>query len=144
MKFNIRVYGILIHEEKVLLSDERFRGREFTKFPGGGLEFGEGIKDCLKRELKEELNIDVQVGELLYLTDFFVTSAFNKEDQIISVYYYVNSQEIDKIKVSDIPLNFQNEEHKTEVYRWKNVSELTKEDMTFPIDKLVVDRIKED
>jgi len=141
MRFNIRIYGILIHEGKVLLSDERYKGREFTKFPGGGLKFGEGIIDCLKREFKEELNINIEVGELIYLTDYFITSAFDIEDQLISIYYFVNTEEVDKIVTSDIPFNFQNSESKTEVYRWRKISQLTKKEMTFPIDKHVVDLI---
>ena len=41
--FNIRVYGILINDKKqVLVSDEFIRGGYYTKFPGGGLELGEG------------------------------------------------------------------------------------------------------
>lgn len=141
MRFNIRIYGILIHEGKVLLSDERYKGREFTKFPGGGLKFGEGIIDCLKREFKEELNINIEVGELIYLTDYFITSAFDIEDQLISIYYFVNTEEVDQIVTSDIPFNFQNSESKTEVYRWRKISQLTKKEMTFPIDKHVVDLI---
>lgn len=141
MRFNIRIYGILIHEGKVLLSDERYKGREFTKFPGGGLKFGEGIIDCLKREFKEELNINIEVGELIYLTDYFIASAFDIEDQLISIYYFVNTEEVDQIVTSDIPFNFQNSESKTEVYRWRKISQLTKKEMTFPIDKHVVDLI---
>lgn len=141
MRFNIRIYGILIHEGKVLLSDERYKGREFTKFPGGGLKFGEGIIDCLKREFKEELNINIEVGELIYLTDYFIASAFDIEDQLISIYYFVNTEEVDQIVTSDIPFNFQNNESKTEVYRWRKISQLTKKEMTFPIDKHVVDLI---
>ena len=49
---NIRVYGIIINDEnQVLLSDELRFGNAFTKFPGGGLEWGEGTKDCLKLSL---------------------------------------------------------------------------------------------
>lgn len=70
--FNLRVYGILINENKqVLVSDEFIRGNYYTKFPGGGLEFGEGTRECLKREFKEELDLDITVGEHLYTTDFF-------------------------------------------------------------------------
>ena len=48
--FNIRVYGILINEQhQLLVSDEYIRGNYYTKFPGGGLEFGEGTRDCLVR-----------------------------------------------------------------------------------------------
>ena len=54
-QFNIRVYGILINERnEVLLTDEYRFGTEITKFPGGGLEFGEGTIDCIKREMMEE------------------------------------------------------------------------------------------
>ena len=60
--FNIRVYGILLNEQQQLLvSDEYIRGGYYTKFPGGGLEYGEGTRDCLKREFKEEMDLDVEV-----------------------------------------------------------------------------------
>ena len=53
-KFNIRVYGILINEQdQVLITDELIKGHKITKFPGGGLEFGEGTIDCIKREFIE-------------------------------------------------------------------------------------------
>ncbi len=93
--FNIRVYGILINEQKqVLLSDEFIRGNYYTKFPGGGLEVGEGTRDCLKREFKEEMNLNVQIGDHIYTTDFYQKSAFNPEHQIVSVYYYVKALEL--------------------------------------------------
>jgi 8-oxo-dGTP pyrophosphatase MutT (NUDIX family) len=75
--FNVRVYGILLGENgQVLVTDELIRGAYITKFPGGGLEFGEGTRDCLKREFKEEMDLDVEVGDHLYTTDFFQMSAF--------------------------------------------------------------------
>ena len=53
--FIIRVYGIYIDPDKgILVSDELVNGKYITKFPGGGLEFGEGTIDCLKREMVEE------------------------------------------------------------------------------------------
>ena len=70
--FNVRVYGVLLDEEKrLLVSDEFIRGQYITKLPGGGLEIGEGTRDCLQREFKEETGLDVKVGEHLYTTDFF-------------------------------------------------------------------------
>src|SRR4026208_1617416 len=92
--FNIRVYGILINSEKqVLVSDEFIRGNYYTKFPGGGLELGEGTRDCLKREFIEEMNLDVEVGDHLYTTDYYQQSAFNPAHQIISIYYFVKALE---------------------------------------------------
>ncbi len=87
-QFNIRVYGICINEHnEVLVSNEKHNGFSFTKFPGGGLEFGEGTIDCLKREFLEEFNAEIEVIDLFYLTDFYQTSAFNKKHQLISIYY---------------------------------------------------------
>ena len=97
--FNVRIYGLLINDlDQVLISDEEEYGVRFSKFPGGGLEYGEGLIEGLKREFEEECNADVDVLEHFYTTDFFVKSAFN-ESQIISVYYLV------KVK-NELALNF--------------------------------------
>ncbi|MFN5910799.1 MAG: NUDIX domain-containing protein, partial [Bacteroidota bacterium] len=64
-RFNLRVYGILINDrDEVLVSDECRNGFSFTKFPGGGVEVGEGFPQALEREFEEELGIRVEVGEL--------------------------------------------------------------------------------
>src|SRR5260221_6288933 len=103
----LRVYGILINENKqVLVSDEYIRGNYYTKLPGGGLEFGEGTRDCLKREFKEELDLEVEVGDHIYTTDFFVMSAFNSAHQIISIYYYAKALEPIKAPLRIIPFDF--------------------------------------
>src|SRR5665213_872110 len=95
--FNVRVYGLLINEsEEILITDEQEYGMRFTKFPGGGLEFGEGLTEALKREFMEECNMEIDVISHFYTTDFFVKSAFN-DSQIISVYYLVKNKN---------PLNF--------------------------------------
>lgn len=97
-RFNIRVYGILVQDNKILLSEEEYKGRHLVKFPGGGLEYGEGLLEALIRECQEELNCRVEVGELYFVTDYFIQSAFIETDQIISFYYLISTE--DKITES--------------------------------------------
>ena len=136
-KFNIRVYGLLVNQHnEILVSDERRNGHVFTKFPGGGLEWGEGTIDCLKREFQEEIGIAVEVGDLFYATDFFQQSAFSDHDQLISIYYWVSYAEMETIGC--LP------KHATEDYevvRWVKLTELSPEIMTFPIDKIVLNKL---
>jgi ADP-ribose pyrophosphatase YjhB (NUDIX family) len=151
-RFNIRVYGILVNEKKqVLVADEFIRGGLFTKFPGGGLEFGEGTRDCLKRELKEELGIESEIGDHLYTTDFFQLSAFRPDHQIVSIYYFARQLEELKVPLRNKPFDFDekqmdiyNKTGETETFRlidWEDFSEKT---VTLPIDKIVAKLIKED
>ena len=75
-RFNIRVYGVLQRGGKVLVSHERIAGRVHAKFPGGGLEFGEGPKDAVVREFMEELGITVTVtGHGLKDPDWAIATA---------------------------------------------------------------------
>ncbi len=146
--FNVRVYGILIDSNnRVLVSDEFIRGDYFTKLPGGGMELGEGARDCLKREFKEETGLDVVVGDHIYTTDFFQISAFNNKDQIISIYYYVKAQEPINLKTQTTPFNFEpyqiaDPNGESEVFRWVEWNDLNEEVMSLPIDKKVIQLIK--
>ncbi|HKL39427.1 MAG TPA: NUDIX domain-containing protein, partial [Cryomorphaceae bacterium] len=87
--FNVRVYGALICRGHILVSDETIKDFSFTKLPGGGLEFGEGTLECLKREFVEETALDIRVVRHLYTTDFFQVSAYNENHQVVSIYYVV-------------------------------------------------------
>src|ERR1041385_3378794 len=102
-RYNIRVYALIIHEGRILITDEMRGGTRMTKFPGGGLEWGEGIADCLHRECEEEMHQVPVSWEHFYTTDFFVASAFRAEDQLISIYYKVNLPAPEKILTSEIP-----------------------------------------
>lgn len=140
-RFNVRVYGILIKNEAVLLSDERLKHYEFTKFPGGGLEFGEGPADCIIREMKEEIGLDYQIKSHFYTTDFYQESAFNPNHQIISIYYLLEGPSPDESLLSTSSFDFK-KEGDDQRFRWVLISELSEANVTFPIDKKVVQLIK--
>lgn len=150
-QFNIRVYGILLTLDKqVLVCDEIIRGNYFTKFPGGGLEFGEGTRDCLKREFKEELNLNVEVGDHIYSTDFFQMSAFNPQQQIISLYYFVKALEPIPAVLRMKPFDFDEkqmqlyyETGETETFRFIDWNDFSEESVSLPIDKIVAGILKE-
>jgi 8-oxo-dGTP diphosphatase len=139
-KFIIRVYGILIHNEAVLVSDEVIAGKHVTKFPGGGLEFGEGTLECLEREFYEELNLKVNITGHFYTTDFYVPSAFDPTTQVISIYYLVNPINTDKL---EHPKSHTDEK---QLFRWIPLAQLRDLDFTLVIDKrvanMVIDRFR--
>lgn len=146
----LRVYGILLNEKKqVLVSDEFIRGDYFTKFPGGGLEFGEGTRDCLKREFMEEVNLKVDVGAHLYTTDFYQPSAFRAGQQILSVYYWVKALEEIRKPLRTTVHHFDEEQmalyretQAIESFRFVDWNEFSEESVTLPIDKIVAGMIK--
>jgi 8-oxo-dGTP diphosphatase len=140
-KFNIRVYGLLLVNNCVLVSDEFLWGKSLTKFPGGGLEWGEGTIDCLRREFQEELGLAVTVEKLFYVTDFFQESLLDKDQQIISIYYRVSSLDHGAIPVKSTPHDHAVREHESQVFRWLALNEMKPEDFYFPIDKIVVQQL---
>ena len=149
--FTIRVYGILLGENKqVLVSDEYIRGNYYTKFPGGGLELGEGTRDCLKREFMEEMNLNVAVGNHIYTTDFYQMSAFRPADQILSIYYFVNALEpitaplrLKPFDFDERELKIYEEKNETETFRFIDWNDFSAASVTLPIDKVVATMLKE-
>jgi 8-oxo-dGTP diphosphatase len=137
-RFNIRVYMLLMEGERLLLSDEMIRGKAYTKFPGGGLEFGEGLEEGLKREAMEELGQEVEVLEHFYTTDFFQRSGFRDSDQLIAVYFRVRLKEKPRFKTADKKFDFDDLDLERESFRWVSLEEMKSEDLSFPVDKHVL------
>lgn len=135
--FNVRVYGILVENSKVLVSDEHIKGMNITKFPGGGLEFGEGLIDCVKREFMEELELEIEVLSHFYTTDFFVSSAFNTNSQVISIYYLVKALGPLAFKTSSRPFDFPKVANGAQSLRWLALSGISESDFTYIIDKRI-------
>ena len=136
--YNIRVYGLLIYNDSVLVTQEFRAGMRMTKFPGGGHELGEGIGACVVREIREELEIEVELDELFYVNDFLQISAFNKEEQLISFYY--------KLRYEDMKsLSFQGQTIKKagdQIFYWVKISEIDAAQFTFPVDRVVAKKLK--
>lgn len=142
--FNVRVYGIMINEHgQVLVCDELIRKHEVTKFPGGGLEHGEGTIDCLKREFIEETGFEIEVTEHFYTTDFFQASAYNPAHQIISIYYLVKPKGEFPIRTTEKIFDFENAINYEQTFRWISLKNISENDFTLPIDRIVGRMLKE-
>lgn len=147
--FTIRVYGILINEaQQVLVSDEYIRGDFYTKFPGGGLEPGEGTRDCLEREFMEEMNLKVAVGEHIYTTDIYQQSAFNNAYQIVAIYYLVKALEPIAVPLRDKAFHFDtaqlevyNLTQQIETFRFVDWNNFMPDTVTLPLDKIAVEMV---
>ena len=140
--FNVRVYGLLFNtNNEVLLSDEYEYGQYFTKFPGGGLELGEGLIDALKREFMEECNAEIEVTGHFYTTDFYEKSSFN-DSQVISIYYL--AKEVHPLQLNFKTKVFDFDENINQSFRWVKIDKLTEADVTFKTDKTVVNLLKKE
>ena len=143
-KFNIRVYGIFVNEHnEVLISDEFQLNRKMTKFPGGGLKFGEGTIDCLRREMMEECNQEIEGIQHFYTTDFYQKALFFEDHQLISIYFTAKLTEPVNFKISNQKFDFNTMENGNQSFRWLKISEEIDNEFTFPIDKHVANLLKD-
>jgi len=65
----VRVAGILITEDGVLLIAHKKNNDVYWLLPGGGVDYGESLSEALIREFYEELNIDIEVNDLALISD---------------------------------------------------------------------------
>lgn len=142
--FVIRVYGLILNEKKeVLITDEFQLGMKMTKFPGGGLEFGEGTIDCLKREMREECyGQEIQNIKHFYTTDFYQKALFYENHQLLSIYYLAELKPPLKFNIAEKPFQFEKMENGNQSFRWVKINDLKEEELSFPIDKFVTKKLK--
>jgi ADP-ribose pyrophosphatase YjhB (NUDIX family) len=141
--FNVRVYMVVTRtsertgEQEVLVSYERLPMGGVMKFPGGGLEWGEGAKACIRREAIEELGQAVQVGELLHVSEGAHVSSFDPSHQVVAVHYEATLEG---------PVAFDDDGVLEDVFGkrialmtqrlgWRNVHELAARDFSFASDR---------
>ena len=141
--FIIRVYGIIVNDSnEVLLSDEYNFDRYMTKFPGGGLLFGEGPEDCIKREAREEFGQEVKIISHFYTTGFFQKARFYKNHQLISIYYKIKFIEKPVFNISEKMYDFIEKKNGNQSFRWVLIKDLKEKDLSFPIDRYVLKLLK--
>ncbi len=131
-QFNIRVYALVEHQNRFLLLKEPFMGKMIHKFPGGGLEFGEGVIDCLKREFKEELNLEIKKTKHFYTQEDFIETPAHPEKQLLLLYYKVSIQDFSVLNVLDPDI---------EEIKWISRQELSPDLFYLDVDQIVVRKL---
>lgn len=142
MPFNLRVYGLVLNASgEILLSEERRGGFEFCKFPGGGVQAGEGILDALHREFREELDAEIVDAQFFYFNDFYQPSAFNPRQQVVCFYYLVTIKHPEQLTINSKNLPLDGEPGDYERFFWMAKETVKQEMLTFPIDQKVLHKI---
>ncbi|MDO5510402.1 MAG: NUDIX domain-containing protein [Weeksellaceae bacterium] len=131
-QFNVRVYALIVHEDALLVIKEPYAGEILYKFPGGGIEFGEGLVAGLQRELMEELNLEIESYQHFYTHEDFLRSKFKPNEQLFLVYYYVVVKDLNQMDVIDPNI---------EELIWIPISELTTDLVNLPTDKIVAQKL---
>jgi ADP-ribose pyrophosphatase YjhB (NUDIX family) len=141
--FIIRVYGLVINKKaQILLSDEYMLDRKMTKFPGGGLHFGEGPEDCMKREALEEFGQEIEIINHFYTTGFFQRALFFEDHQLISIYYRIRFTAVPRFIISGKPFDFPDMVNGSQSFRWADIATVQEDELSFPIDRHVLELLK--
>ena len=139
IKYNLRVYALIINErQEILLSDEYQLDMKMVKFPGGGMEYGEGTIDCLQREAREEFGQSLINIRHFYTTDYYQPALFFKNTQLISIYYLADFSEDIRFRVSRRPFDIPEMKNGQQSFRWAVLPDIREEDLTFPVDRKVL------
>lgn len=117
--------GIIRYKDTLLIAKRYVKELNAFKweFPGGKLEENEGLRDCLKREIKEELNLNITVGEI------FEVVYHRYSDKDVLILAYLCQSKTDKAKAIDC-----------EEYKWIRLKELKAYDF-LAADEPIVDKI---
>lgn len=131
-KINIRVYAAIVKDLKVLILHEKYVGELLRKFPGGGLEFGESVLECIQRELEEELHITVKNITHLYTQEDFIVSKFRENEQLLTIYYLAEMVDENKLLIIDPCI---------EKIEWVSL-DCEENPFPLPVDQIVFDVLK--
>lgn len=98
IKFKVRVSGIIIINNKLLV--DKYNATKYC-LPGGYVELGETTEEGLIREIKEEVNIDINIDYFMGIMENFFYNRNNKYTQSMDFYYKVSPKDIKDINLDD-------------------------------------------
>lgn len=131
-KLNVRIYAACVKDQKVFSLFEKYAGELLLKLPGGGLEYGEGTIECLRREFDEELNLKIKNIQHFYTQEDFVASRFRANEQLLTIYYTADIEAEEAILLKD-----------SNILKAEWVALDQDCPFTLPVDKIVFGKLKE-
>ncbi len=82
----VRVCGLLKKDNKILFVKHRKNNKEYYLLPGGGVDYGESFEIALKREYLEEVNFEITIGNMLFISEAIAPAG---DKHIVNVYFEV-------------------------------------------------------
>jgi len=86
----VRVAGILIEDDRILLIEHTKNNKKYWLVPGGGVDWGESAAEALIREFKEETSLNIEVEKFLFISE---TIAPDKQKHVINLYFKIKKAE---------------------------------------------------
>ena len=83
---------IVNNEGKILLVKSHKWFDKYT-LPGGHIEVGESMIDAVRREVKEEVGLDVEVVEMLLIQEAVFAPEFYKKKHFVFIDFYCKSKD---------------------------------------------------
>lgn len=121
-EIRIRAAGILIQDNRILLVQHEKKGKKYWLAPGGGVDYGEKVDAAVRREFKEELNIEVETDDILWVADSihpegkrhilnifigcrFISGEYSLgNDKRLNSFDFFSADDLDKIVIFPAPL----------------------------------------
>jgi len=125
--------GLIINEKNEIFLMKSHKWKNQYALPGGHIEFGEKAEDAVRREIKEETNLDVEVLEFFMMQDCIFPEEFYKKDR-----HFIFLDFICRAKSSDVQLN-----EEAQSYIWVNAADALKLPVESYTRKLLNKYIKE-
>lgn len=119
-RFNYRVAGLIVKDNKLLIMQDK--GQPYFYVPGGRIKMNEKSEDAVKREIQEELGVEVNVDRMLWINEnFFKEETSEEQFHEVCFFYLVELKENEDLKGNEFVVD---EEGKIHTYYWKTLDEI--------------------